>query len=1330
MEQENRFKKDAPKPLKDALFKVFTAYWTFFEDVCALFWSKERHKGRGLGSHIKDFFTGKVEKVKGDVESFKHICEEARKDLKNANDLKRDKEHEMLLTAVERVDKQLTQQTRDWFREQRRLFMEWFQRVDMDDKLEDEIGKRTPDTGEWIFKDPQYRRWIHGRPLGADARSQVLWLSAGPGFGKSSLMALLAHDARRTLQTGVAYYAFNSNSSTNSIPALLRTVAHQLYSNETPLGEPHFAFDPSTLNHGFLNGVSPPNMRSLIDIFNDMARVRKTTIVIIDALDECSHTHENEQDMKKLFNFIAQLPPQWRFIISSRLSPWFKDDMLRQLDRCLDSRVLTKDDNNTDIYAYIDAELDTWAKEERLKWNDEEFRTWFEDKLCTKSEGMFKWTTLVLHDESGVGSDQAKRDKSYAREKLENAPADILEIYRGVLDRMSEIKDPMVKDDMTRALKFIVRSYRPMRVVDLQLALSIGNDLGVRDQLLSQLGEHLGDLVYINPKTWTVGLTHTSARDFLTTIPRHKCPNGEQVIPDRLDTIDEEMSLACLRYLSDNDHVFFSSNPVSAETDRRFARDLDQADFFEYAAVGWIHHLGSASKAGCVTEAVKAELALLFSDRGSRQVLKWLQVFAFVLFRNRVGAAEAYSTVLNALFGMPSATHQPLALLLQEQCPNFFKHFGWADGKRFLRWQKFLAVPVPPCFSSTLLASFFNYREDLEEMIEDGETLHYHGREARPNAPFWAASGDSTSTLELLLSKEHIDKFPNYHHGLQGRGGSSILKEATFIPRNILDRAGTYPTALMLVEKGCHVSYDFEVQLFENIVDSTGARELVAKIMVKIPPAFTFKDDSIGNALSYAAFTGQSHILTAMSKNQRFLRRTIEVYSPTLPKELQDHPSTWLLILASWCWRGMSPIHHAAAINDSRATRLLCIDSGHCEVCGPGDRDDPCEDNGWTPLHLAAQRGREKLRHRKGPNNEILTDLQAIQPGEHSVHVLLEAKHDPGRADLAGNLPIHLAAYTGCEETISKLSSIDYHWDKPNKDGKTPLAIALELRNVSAARLLIRHGASPDRVPQNLRSYVPADDGHDLSSSAASASWISIALSLRAATKNKWIPIPIIAHILRLGGFYDHFVERHDFYRYHELTPDMPYLQSPPLRSIGTSLSVKRIVINIRSARDPGTGLHKWEKTWSWIRMDKLDAKSGKLVPWHERSLLRHNYCDFTTETIEFVDHNERDAGYLRSLNPGDRIVISPIGIYPAWYAIIEWASISVELNPVIREAFSNQDRKKIWSMPDREISQTLREGFRRMHDGERQAECLSSRRQDDSSRKASRKLPLRRPKR
>lgn len=134
--------------------------------------------------------------------------------------------------------------------------------------------------------------------------------------------------------------------------------------------------------------------------------------------------------------------------------------------------------------------------------------------------------------------------------------------------------------------------------------------------------------------------------------------------------------------------------------------------------------------------------------------------------------------------------------------------------------------------------------------------------------------------------------------------------------------------------------------MFEQLPDTAGTKELTVK-MLRINRAFTFSDDAVGRALHFAAFTGQSHMLSAFWQNKDLLRNLVQA---TFRKEdvddvLKNDFSTRRQ-LAFARWRGMGPMHHAAANNDAQSVRLLCHNMARLD-------EMQCDFNDWTVMHVS-----------------------------------------------------------------------------------------------------------------------------------------------------------------------------------------------------------------------------------------------------------------------------------------------------------------------------------------------------------------------------------------
>jgi ankyrin repeat protein len=94
---------------------------------------------------------------------------------------------------------------------------------------------------------------------------------------------------------------------------------------------------------------------------------------------------------------------------------------------------------------------------------------------------------------------------------------------------------------------------------------------------------------------------------------------------------------------------------------------------------------------------------------------------------------------------------------------------------------------------------------------------------------------------------------------------------------------------------------------------------------------------------------------------------------------------------------------------------------------------------------------------------------------------LLNKGADPNLASTkSGDTPLMAAARIGFEDAAEWLLSVGAKIDGTNRQGETPLIIAVQLRQIPIIRLLLDHGANPDRVDAaqgySARQYAERDN--------------------------------------------------------------------------------------------------------------------------------------------------------------------------------------------------------------------------------------------------------------
>lgn len=102
----------------------------------------------------------------------------------------------------------------------RKQYLKWLDHVDMDTKLEKLLYLRAEGTCDWIFAEEHVRGWLSSGP----ESKRMLWLTADPGFGKSTISAYIAQQTQRRYPTGVAYFFCSHDESTTlRVDASLRS---------------------------------------------------------------------------------------------------------------------------------------------------------------------------------------------------------------------------------------------------------------------------------------------------------------------------------------------------------------------------------------------------------------------------------------------------------------------------------------------------------------------------------------------------------------------------------------------------------------------------------------------------------------------------------------------------------------------------------------------------------------------------------------------------------------------------------------------------------------------------------------------------------------------------------------------------------------------------------------------------------------------------------------------------------------------------------------------------------------------------------------------------
>eukprot|EP00754_Rhynchopus_humris_P001819 Rhum_TRINITY_DN11037_c0_g2::Rhum_TRINITY_DN11037_c0_g2_i1::g.41730::m.41730 len=188
------------------------------------------------------------------------------------------------------------------------------------------------------------------------------------------------------------------------------------------------------------------------------------------------------------------------------------------------------------------------------------------------------------------------------------------------------------------------------------------------------------------------------------------------------------------------------------------------------------------------------------------------------------------------------------------------------------------------------------------------------------------------------------------------------------------------------------------------------------------------------------------------------------------------------LLLSSRDADKQTPVHWAAANeNGGVAVCRLLLDYGLEADCQ--------DDDGWTPLHLAANEGNVALVKllldrgcsTKCHNGSGCTPLNTGALGQLDVcELLLDSGSDVNTACIFGSTPLHRAASAGCLDVCALLLRRGAALNSLDASICTPLHCAAAEGHTRVCRLLLDHGC--DAEGKNDEEMTPAqcaeDEGH------------------------------------------------------------------------------------------------------------------------------------------------------------------------------------------------------------------------------------------------------------
>ena len=434
-------------------------------------------------------------------------------------------------------------------------------------------------TCEWFFDDGRFRKWRDSNT------SSLLWVSAGPGCGKSVLSRALIDDHRLSTNvttSTVCHFFFKDGDerrmhSTNALCAIL----HQLFTQDPAGGLIGNAL-PSHKNYG---EKLTQNFSELWRLLLECVRSSDTgeVVCILDALDECDKRSRDEL-INKLKDFycqphdLAHTSSKLKFLITSR--PY--DDLEAYFGKFLTTKYLRfdGDDKSADIGREINLVIDERVNTVMSSFNADD-RLKISQRLKSMKNRTYLWLYLIFDIIKENLSRYGKR--SSFENLMSDIPSQVSEVYEKILSRSQD----EVQTDIL--LQIILTAARPLTLDEANVALTLAlqkqrfisykaveSELWPRDNFGSIVKNLCG--LFISVYDSKLSFIHQTAREFLINPQRQGKWKGRLNMAKSHST----MSLVCLHYLLLPD----LATPVQNSPDNQ------AGSFLPYAAVHWpSHHL-------------------------------------------------------------------------------------------------------------------------------------------------------------------------------------------------------------------------------------------------------------------------------------------------------------------------------------------------------------------------------------------------------------------------------------------------------------------------------------------------------------------------------------------------------------------------------------------------------------------------------------------------------------------------------------------------------------------------------------------------------------------
>ncbi|KAG8527393.1 uncharacterized protein KY384_007545 [Bacidia gigantensis] len=858
---------------------------------------------------------------------------------------------------------------------------------------------RVAGTCQWFLQHPNFKSWVESES------SNLLWVSADPGCGKSVLSRYLIEEVVPSCESRTTCYFFFKDDSTEqkTLSNALSALLHQLFSqNRKLLNHARLHFDREGLK---LSQLSHTLWAVLTEAASDQEA--GSIVCILDALDELEGLGRNEliTNLNAFYGSLGAKTSNINFIVSSR--PYFGiERQFMELTSHLPTIRLAGEEESVKLSQEIDLVIQDRVRNLGTEIDlSEVLQSSLQNKLRAIPHRTYLWLHLIFDRFDSPSYTEREMEKI-----IETTPQTVSAAFESILAKVKPEDRVVVK----KLLQFVVAAERPLSLEETQIAINLKDTTKSYEDLhllpLDVFRKRIRHLcgLFISVIDSKVYLIHQTAKDFLLG-HEAELPEGSEVCENHIcweHSISQSgahlsLANACLSYLA---FGTFEGSPLSA---------LEKGVFREYFR-GKLYRGKKTDKHGNHddTECEQGFSAQSYLRRHGLleyAALHWASHFHTVQHMVNARTWEQYLTICDT------------------------------DSTRFQTWFDILLAhrvkePTkrPKGCSGLMIASFLGHLAGVHLFIRRDNKVHAVDENGWTPL-IWAACGGSTEVAQLLLeSGANIE-----HKDLKGRTAlhTAVAHDDDRLVRHLL-------------ESGANA----------DSTDLDGTSILITAVRKSCLPIIQelLKRGVDVNAADFSGSTALYHALWRYVAPDRLTltRRLLERGART--DLMMSSGYTALISAVRTGYQQMAELYiefsDSIETKDTKGRTLLLIAAryelreGFHYLIEQGADVEAKDKRGQTALALAAKSGGDKFSYPERYESFIAELLKR--------NANIEAKDNHGRT------PLSWASRTGLISIVKCFLEHGADVNSKDREGATALSYAVTFGKPDVAELLVEHGAS------------------------------------------------------------------------------------------------------------------------------------------------------------------------------------------------------------------------------------------------------------------------------